>query len=826
MFKLLRNLVFFISFFIGFAQVPVIYAQQNPNNIIFKEDYVIPPNKILKQVLAPRYKNVFLSNISPNREYFLNYLRDEEFTPISQYAEPFYNLAGLEIDLKANRKMSLTNEYGEDTGIGLILTNANNGETKVIRTPNGTHLSHAKWSPDSKKIAFFVHFSGVTYIYVANVRTGKSKRLSKAPIMATINTDFAWSADGAYIFATLVPEDRGSRPQVLNVQRPQVRISSSDEKRLRTYLYLLQNPYEKELLEYYSRSQYAQIDVSNGKIRKIGDPSLISQIQPSPDGKFSLVKTLDTPFSYVIPVSNFGWTEEIWDSNGQVLDTVQKMEDNLGIPDHEIFEYKGRKNIEWRPDGNGLSFIQVEDTLNKKNSKIIQWHAPFYEKDKEILYKISDKISSVYYTEDSNHIIYSTDSKSHERSFFSVNLNNPDSTYSIYKFKRDNIFERTKRLQMKKAVSGLPVVTTSSDGKYIYFAGIKYNKTPQDSAPQPFIEKVHLFTGEKNRVFESSENSFERPIYILDDDASRIVISRETSKDFPNFFNLNVVDGKEVSLTSNMDYNPEITNAVRERLRIKRSDGFEFWITVLLPHDWNGKPLPALLWHYPTEYDNQDSYDKEANKYNRNAFPLIRLGWPERSEEILIESGYAVIEADWPIYSLRGKPNDAFIYSMRLNSAAIIDSVVSKGYVKRNQIAIGGHSYGGFGTINALTHTSYYKAGIAGDANSNRTLTPLGFQREKRDLWRGRDAYLEMSPILYADRMDGALLMYSGADDQNVGTAPFMSWQLFNALNALGKTVGLYMYPYAQHHTYAKEINLDRWARWINWLDYYVKGEK
>ena len=49
-----------------------------------------------------------------------------------------------------------------------------------------------------------------------------------------------------------------------------------------------------------------------------------------------------------------------------------------------------------------------------------------------------------------------------------------------------------------------------------------------------------------------------------------------------------------------------------------------------------------------------------------------------------------------------------------------------------------------------------------------------------------------MSPFLYANNLTGALLMYHGLADQNVGTDPTNSIRLYHALNGLGKTTALY----------------------------------
>jgi dipeptidyl aminopeptidase/acylaminoacyl peptidase len=47
---------------------------------------------------------------------------------------------------------------------------------------------------------------------------------------------------------------------------------------------------------------------------------------------------------------------------------------------------------------------------------------------------------------------------------------------------------------------------------------------------------------------------------------------------------------------------------------------------------------------------------------------------------------------------------------------------------------------------------------------------------------------------------------------------------MFHALQGLGKTASLYMYPYEDHGPVARETVLDQWARWVAWLDKYVKN--
>jgi dipeptidyl aminopeptidase/acylaminoacyl peptidase len=169
--------------------------------------------------------------------------------------------------------------------------------------------------------------------------------------------------------------------------------------------------------------------------------------------------------------------------------------------------------------------------------------------------------------------------------------------------------------------------------------------------------------------------------------------------------------------------------------------------------------------------------------------------------------------------------NDFDVNDLRNNLSATIDALENRGLCDRTKLAIGGHSYGGFSTANAMVHTPFFKAGIAGAGNYNRTLTPMGFQSETRSIFEAKDIYLGMSSILNAENLSGALLMYAGMDDQNIGTDPINSIRMYSVLESIGKPAALYMYPYEDHGQIARESLMDQWARWIAWLDKYVLGK-
>ena len=372
---------------------------------------------------------------------------------------------------------------------------------------------------------------------------------------------------------------------------------------------------------------------------------------------------------------------------------------------------------------------------------------------------------------------------------------------------------------MKRGSKGGSVVRTSKDRKSVYISGRDEPKDKAKESARPWIDRIEIGTGKKTRVWHAATDGLESAGAILDDDLSKIIINRQTATDVPNDWIRDTKSGTQSRLSDNDDPAPEMTRAKRLRFQVTRVDGFKFWVNVTIPRD-HGEKLPALFWFYPREFSSQEGYDRGVRQPDPNRFPAMRT----RSMTMFALLGYVVVEPDCPIVGPEGRRNDNYVADLRNSLWAVIDDLDRRDIIDRDRLAIGGHSYGAFGTANAMAHTPFFKAGIAGDGNYNRTLTPMSFQSERRYLWDARETYLRMSPLLWANQIQGALLMYHGMEDANTGTFPIHSPRMFQALNGLGRPVSLYQYPYEGHGPRARETILDLWARWAEWLDIFVKN--
>ena len=370
----------------------------------------------------------------------------------------------------------------------------------------------------------------------------------------------------------------------------------------------------------------------------------------------------------------------------------------------------------------------------------------------------------------------------------------------------------------RRAATGA-VALISSDSA-VYLSGTRYDRNYLENIPRGFVDKVKIETGARTRAYEGPADVSETITAPLDGDFGAIVVVRESPTEVPNSFRRDLRSGTVTPLTENRDVTPEFTSLIRKRITVTRADGIKFVVRVTLPANYQaGTRLPGMLWLYPYEYTDQAGYERTLRNENVKRFPVSG----PRTIELLAIRGYAVANFDPPIIGEQARMNDSYVSDLRMNLYAVIEELDRQGFIDRSRLGIGGHSYGAFSTVNALVHTPFFRAGIAGDGMYNRTLTPVGFQSERRDLWSGQKTYLDMSPMLYADKMQGALLMYHGMEDQNVGTDPISSIRMMQALRSEGKVASLYLYPYEDHGPAAKETLLDLWGRWTAWLDLYVK---
>ena len=296
-------------------------------------------------------------------------------------------------------------------------------------------------------------------------------------------------------------------------------------------------------------------------------------------------------------------------------------------------------------------------------------------------------------------------------------------------------------------------VLLSKDGSSVFFQGTVNDRNPQQVGPKTFIDQVAIKTGEKTRIFESDNNGvWERVSTILDPETRRFIITKEGPTDRAAA----VPDGERRAEAADATTRTCTRTSPRWSSSGSRSsapDGFKFRVTVNLPHDYQkGTRLPAFFWFYPRELHDPGGVRRAGPDVQQEPVPELRQPVEGVLRAARLRGGRErradLRTAGADEQQLRPRPAHEPVGRRSTSS-------IGARWSDRTRLAIGGHSYGAFSTVNAMVHTPFFKAGIAGDGAYNRTLTPLGFQTERRDLWEAPNVYLNMSPFLLGQQPDG-----------------------------------------------------------------------
>lgn len=839
----LSGVSLFIATLVLFS--PVVRADQED---LYKEDYLLPP-EFVQDILNRSSHYDTLDNLSPDGIHMMIPI-DADFSSLELMAQKTYRLAMLEFCPDVNREWRLSTSGTKDLKIFSLQTK----KSWMVDLPENSFISDMTWSPDGKKIAFLAHLPKGSQVWTADVKTGKAQAVCKAYVMATLSVRsryrggggassmLQWTPDGS-IITLLVPQDRGPEPKKSEIPpSPIIRHTRKKPASTSTYPFLLRTSHDKELFRYYTTSQLAEL-VPGKSPRLLGEPAMYMSIALSPDGKYILAEKVTEPFSFIVSYRNFPQELQVMDTGGKILSTIRK------VPLQEAEARRdGRdptadmpRDVAWRPDGKGLSFLWREPRPEKEKDKdqeeadqeeeraerkdrLMLLEPPFDMERAQALITSIKRFSQVSYEKEGRYVFARLSGRGEDCqtgtdiAAFDLKEAPPRKIILLADVDTEDPVKLPGDIMTLNTSNGIEYALTSSDGAYVYLEGNGYK---ENHKPQPFIDRISILDSKKERIFEGSTDMFERPLVPLDGDLNALIISRESATAFPDSY-LWKKDGALTKLTSNRDPFPEFAGCKREYFEFTRRDGLKIQGHISLPIDYKpGTRVPGVFWTYPREYTSNKDYQRSTiRSQNRNRFPHLSF---RNASDIWLSQGYAVVEPDIPIIGKGDTYNDHYIAHLVDSMYAAIRRVDEMGYVNVDRLGHGGHSYGAFATANILAHSPFFKAGIAGDGAYNRTLTPMTFQRERRFLWEAQDIYIEMSPFFEADHIDTPLLMYHGAEDNNTGTFLIQSERLIQALTGLGKNAVLYIYPFESHGPRCIETYMDMWTRWLEFFDTYLK---
>jgi dipeptidyl aminopeptidase/acylaminoacyl peptidase len=750
--------------------------------------YLLPPKEVIEAFDAKPLPEAILS---PSRKVLALTERRAQPT-ITELAQPMLRLAGERINPKTSGPQRTRLIYAIT-----LETIADGKQTKVTVPPNAS-ISWPKFSDDGSKLSFISATSDDTQLWIASVATGTAK-MAADHLNATAGDPCDWLHDNS-IICKFVPLGRGPAPAEPKVpDGPNVQENDGKTAQVATYEDMLKTGHDEDLFEYYFTSQLALV---NSTKTPIGKPAIYNEVTPSPDGKYILVTKIHRPFSHLLPMNGFPEEVDVIDSKGTVVRKIADRPSREGVPLTGV--ETGPRGFRWRADQPAtVVWAEALDGGDLKNKvpfrdKVMSWSGG----EPVEIAKTEWRFRDIAYTEKGVALLSEFDRPSRHIRTWILDGGEPR---KLWDRKQDAAYDNPGT-PVRRHPEG--AIIQAGDSMYLIGEGAS------KEGDRPFLDRLNLKTLASERLFHSAADAYELPIAPLDDAGSQVLRRRETPKDPPNYW----VGDKQITFFK--DPQPQLRGVTHQYVTYKRNDGVTLSATLYLPSNYKqGERLPVILWAYPREFGDIDSASQVTGSPNK--FTIVS-GY---SHMFLLLSGYAIFDnPTMPIIGPGETANDHYVEQLVASAQAAIDKVVDMGVGDRDRVGVGGHSYGAFMTANLLAHSRLFRAGFAESGAYNRTLTPFGFQSERRTFWEVPQVYESMSPFFFADKIKDPILLMHGEADDNSGTFPIQSERFYMALKGHGATVRYVTLPDEAHGYAARETLLDVLAERINWFDKYVKN--
>jgi dipeptidyl aminopeptidase/acylaminoacyl peptidase len=704
--------------------------------------------------------------------------------------------------------------------------------------PHEARISYPQWSPDGQKFLFTNTTDDKVELWICDAQTAHTRRLEGLDLNAAFGLPATWLGSSSLIIHQ-IPQHRGKVPvSPATASEPFAQESRSKHAAPGVHKHLIRNPHDEDLFDHYATAQLALVDLRRNRVRLLGQPGIFPVVDPSPNGKLFLIAQIQRPYSRSHPYSAFPREIEIWNREGAMVHVVTSRPSADDVPSGGV--PAGPREFSWHPlKPATLTWVEALDegdparTVSHRD-RVVMLSAPFKTTPRELA-RTTHRFSNLRWTERGTHMLVSDyDQDQHWRRTVLLQAGKS-------RTRERTLWSYDARDRAKRPGSPLPVALPN--GRYavgqcadsIFLAGEGASPT----GPRPFLDRIDLKSLKTVRLFQSEAASYEEVVALVGGDNTHFITRSESATDPPNYILREIPkerlrraalgrrtqykQGQLVNLLAITRFVKPMSgqHSIRKRLvTYKRSDGLPLsGVLYLPPNHREGKRFPLVMWSYPHEFSDRDT----ASQINVSAdrFTTIRGASPL----FLLFAGYAILEAAMPIVGSGGSGavNGFHIEQLTMNARAAIEKVVQLGLIDPERVGVGGHSYGAAMAANLLAHGDLFRAGVALSGAYNRTLTPFGFQNERRTLWEDESLYMRMSPYMRAHKIKAPLLLVHGEMDHNPGTPALQSQRMYDAIAGNGGTARLILLPHEGHTYVARESVEHVLAEMVLWFDRFVK---
>ncbi|HSI47769.1 MAG TPA: prolyl oligopeptidase family serine peptidase [Ideonella sp.] len=803
-----------------------------PSSPATPSGYSQPPKNILDVLHAPSPPVPF---VSPTRQAML-LVSWTDYPAMSRVATPFLKLAGARVEIANHSKHDTPGGYGiAPCAQSLQLVRLPDGASTPLALPAGACPGEPVWAADGQRFAFANTTRDAVELWVGNAATGALRRMPGVRLNPMLDNGLQWLPDQKTLLVLTVPAGLGAPPpEPIVPSGPSIQQTTGAQGESSTYENrdTLNSPHDEDLFDHYASSQVTLVNTASGSVVPVGKPANHESLDAAPDGRHVLVTRIHKPYSYVTTHERFPREVEVWDIGNPAKVSVAKiasipLTDRVPVAGVPV----GPREFSWRQtEPATLVWAEALDGGDWKvdapqRDKVMLLKAPFTAAPTEVVRLAQRYVGVLWGERAGTAVIDEFDENRHWRRGLMVDFDQAaPAAKVVWDLSSDEKYANPGRPVFRRLASGALVMR--QDGDAIFLSGL--GASPDGD--RPFLDRLDLNTLQSQRLFRSDKTAFERFLAFTGPDNQHFLTWHQTPASPPNALlrtlgaPVDAATGEAKFATSAAavthlpDPTPEVRAIQKRLVKYKRADGLDLSFTLYTPPGYvEGTRVPTILYAYPLDYADP----AKAGQVTGSQATFTRL----RQYRLLLLAGYAIIDnAAFPIVGDPKRAYDSYMDQLVADAKAAVDEAVRLGVADPERVGVTGHSHGALMTVNLLAHSDLFRAGVATSGSYNKTLTPFGFQSERRSVWDAPEVYTKVSPFFYADKLKTPVLIVHGADDANPGTTPLQASKLYEALRGNGGTARLVMLPHEPHWYAAMESNEQLIAEMVSWFDQYVKN--
>lgn len=298
------------------------------------------------------------------------------------------------------------------------------------------------------------------------------------------------------------------------------------------------------------------------------------------------------------------------------------------------------------------------------------------------------------------------------------------------------------------------------------------------------------------------------------------IVQRQSSKDAPNYFETN--DFKNFRRLTNFQPQQPFKGFSEELHSFKHLDGREGQGILYKPDDFDStKKYPVLIVFY-------GAFSNNLNQFHAPAY-IDQAMEPGKSPAWLVNNGYLVFTPDIYTTTLKYGPSAFNVIEGAANYLKQLQ------YVDDDKLGCASHSWSAKLGAYLFTHSLSFNAmaisegflyanpiNVAFSAEDGKSkLEGVEAGQEYGNLYENKEAWLEQTTVLQADKAKSPLLLFCNKESSQ--EYQDQTLQLFTALRRLDKNVWWLKYDNGEHSLHDLKELRDYTIRYTQYFDHYLK---